>query len=112
MGLITGFYYFENDLALRPHFLNCSNHFQESLSVFPVKMSSPTALIIPAVTKHTATVIMAHGLGDSGAGWASLAENWRRRQKFQQVKFIFPNAPNIPISVVSSPPAAKKREVL
>ncbi|PQE32915.1 Acyl- thioesterase 1 protein [Rutstroemia sp. NJR-2017a WRK4] len=62
-------------------------------------MPPPTALIIPAVTKHTATVIMAHGLGDSGAGWASLAENWRRRQKFQEVKFIFPNAPNIPISV-------------
>jgi len=63
-------------------------------------MSSATALIIPAVKKHTATVIMAHGLGDSGAGWVSLAENWRRRQKFEEVKFIFPNAPPIPISVV------------
>ncbi|ESZ92397.1 putative Acyl-protein thioesterase 1 [Sclerotinia borealis F-4128] len=62
-------------------------------------MPSPSALTIPAVTKHTATVIMAHGLGDSGAGWISLAENWRRRQKFQEVKFIFPNAPPIPISV-------------
>ncbi|RDW80169.1 hypothetical protein BP6252_04807 [Coleophoma cylindrospora] len=58
-----------------------------------------SALTIPAVTKHTATVIMAHGLGDSGAGWISLAENWRRRQKFQEVKFIFPNAPVIPITV-------------
>ncbi|KAI6713185.1 hypothetical protein JHW43_004270 [Diplocarpon mali] len=62
-------------------------------------MSKPTSLIIPAVTKHTATVIMAHGLGDSGAGWVSLAENWRRRQKFEEVKFIFPNAPAIPITV-------------
>jgi len=60
-------------------------------------MAAP--LIIPAVTKHTATVIMAHGLGDSGAGWVSLAENWRRRQKFDEVKFVFPNAPTIPISV-------------
>jgi len=42
---------------------------------------------------------MAHGLGDSGAGWVSLAENWRRRQKFDEVKFVFPNAPTIPISV-------------
>jgi len=42
---------------------------------------------------------MAHGLGDSGAGWVSLAENWRRRQKFEEVKFIFPNAPAIPITV-------------
>ncbi|EKD12236.1 uncharacterized protein L3040_000293 [Drepanopeziza brunnea f. sp. 'multigermtubi'] len=62
-------------------------------------MSKPTSLIIPAVKKHTATVIMAHGLGDSGAGWVSLAENWRRRQKFEEVKFIFPNAPSIPITV-------------
>ncbi|KAG0651691.1 Acyl-thioesterase 1 [Hyphodiscus hymeniophilus] len=59
----------------------------------------PSALSIPAVKKHTATVIMAHGLGDSGAGWVSLAENWRRRSKFDEVKFIFPNAPSIPISV-------------
>jgi hypothetical protein len=63
-------------------------------------MRPPTALTIPAVTKHTATVIMAHGLGDSGAGWVSLAENWRRRSKFEEVKFIFPNAPTIPITVV------------
>jgi len=56
-------------------------------------------LIVPALKKQTATVIMAHGLGDSGAGWVSLAENWRRRGKFEDVKFIFPNAPNIPITV-------------
>jgi predicted esterase len=72
-------------------------------------MPPPTALIIPAVKRHTATVIMAHGLGDSGAGWVGLAENWRRRQKFEEVKFIFPNAPNIPITVVRllSPPLHK-----
>lgn len=62
-------------------------------------MPSATALVIPAVKRHTATVIMAHGLGDSGAGWVTLAENWRRRQKFDEVKFIFPNAPPIPITV-------------
>lgn len=42
---------------------------------------------------------MAHGLGDTGAGWVQLAENWRRRQQFDEVKFVFPNAPTIPISV-------------
>ena len=26
-------------------------------------------LVVPAVKKHSATVIFAHGLGDSGAGW-------------------------------------------
>lgn len=29
-----------------------------------------------------------------------LAENWRRRSKFEEVSFIFPNAPNIPITLV------------
>ena len=63
-------------------------------------MPGPGALVIPAVKRHTATVIMAHGLGDSGSGWVQLAENWRRRSKFDEVKFIFPNAPTIPITVV------------
>ncbi|OAG38414.1 hypothetical protein AYO21_07397 [Fonsecaea monophora] len=62
-------------------------------------MAGKQALIVPALKTHTATVIMAHGLGDSGAGWVSLAETWRRRGKFEDVKFIFPNAPNIPITV-------------
>ncbi|KAF2829883.1 Phospholipase/carboxylesterase [Ophiobolus disseminans] len=56
-------------------------------------------LVVPALKRHTATIIVAHGLGDNGAGWTFLAENWRRRSKFEEVKFIFPNAPNIPITV-------------
>lgn len=63
-------------------------------------MSAP--LIVPAVRRHTATVIFVHGLGDEGAGWIDLAENWRRRQKFSETKFIFPNAPSIPITLVRS----------
>ncbi|CAI7581482.1 unnamed protein product [Penicillium bialowiezense] len=51
--------------------------------------------VVPALKKHTATVIMAHGLGDRMA----LAQNWRRRGKFEEVAFIFPNAPSIPITV-------------
>lgn len=44
----------------------------------------------------------------------SLAQNWRRRGKFDEVAFIFPNAPMIPITVVCSStptnyPAAKKQ---
>lgn len=31
-----------------------------------------------------------------------MAENYRRRGKFEEVAFIFPNAPNIPITVVRS----------
>ncbi|KZF20837.1 acyl-protein thioesterase 1 [Xylona heveae TC161] len=62
-------------------------------------MPGPSALVVPALKRHTATVIFAHGLGDSGAGWAGLAENWRRRGKFEEVSFVFPNAPDIPITV-------------
>ncbi|KAL5118188.1 hypothetical protein ACEQ8H_003860 [Pleosporales sp. CAS-2024a] len=56
-------------------------------------------LIVPALKRHTATVIVAHGLGDTGAGWIFLAENWRRRSKFEEVQFIFPSAPSIPITL-------------
>lgn len=58
-------------------------------------------LVFPAASRHTATVIFVHGLGDTGNGWASAVENWRRREKLSEVKFILPNAPEIPISVVS-----------
>ncbi|KAE9992783.1 hypothetical protein Vi05172_g13037 [Venturia inaequalis] len=62
-------------------------------------MSGPAAIVVPAIKRHTATIIVAHGLGDSGNGWLWLAENWRRRNKFDEVKFVFPNAPNIPITL-------------
>ena|ERR1700733_14305416 len=58
-------------------------------------------LVFPAAGRHTATVIFAHGLGDTAHGWASAVENWRRRQRLDQVKFILPNAPIIPITCVS-----------
>ncbi|KEF61944.1 uncharacterized protein A1O9_03516 [Exophiala aquamarina CBS 119918] len=63
-------------------------------------MANKAAFVVPALKKHTATVIMAHGLGDSCTSYrVSLAESWRRRGKFEDVKFIFPNAPAIPITV-------------
>ncbi|ERS99533.1 uncharacterized protein SPSK_03578 [Sporothrix schenckii 1099-18] len=63
-------------------------------------MSRLAPLVFPAAgPRHTATVIFAHGLGDSGHGWASAVENWRRRQRLDEVKFILPHAPAIPITV-------------
>jgi predicted esterase len=62
-------------------------------------MAHKAPLVVPALKRHTATVIVSHGLGDSGAGWLFLAENWRRRSKFEEVAFIFPNAPMIPITL-------------
>jgi predicted esterase len=57
---------------------------------------APRPIVKPAPGKHTATVICAHGLGDSGAGWSFLPDMignpwW--------IKFVFPNAPSIPITV-------------
>ncbi|PWA02084.1 hypothetical protein BB558_001788 [Smittium angustum] len=43
-----------------------------------------------SIKKHTATVIFMHGLGDSGHGWAPVADNLSTI--LPHVKFIFPHA--------------------
>lgn len=65
----------------------------------PVRQMQP--LLFEAVSKHSATVIFLHGLGDTGHGWASAVENWRMRSRLNHVKFMLPHAPNIPITCVS-----------
>jgi predicted esterase len=62
-------------------------------------MPSSEPIVVDAQGKHTATVIVCHGLGDSGAGWIFLAEQFLEQKKLEQVKFIFPNAPSIPITL-------------
>jgi predicted esterase len=62
-------------------------------------MPGTQALVVPAAKKHTATVLWLHGLGDTGIGWVGLGQNWRARGKFDHVKFIFPTAPSIPITI-------------
>ncbi|PQK14086.1 hypothetical protein BB8028_0004g10160 [Beauveria bassiana] len=49
--------------------------------------------------RHTATVIFIHGLGDSGHGWADAVQQWQGRNKLNEVKFILPHAPAIPITM-------------
>lgn len=55
------------------------------------------SVIFPASGKHTATLIFSHGLGDTGHGWSFLAE--QLAHAFPYVKFMFPNAPSIPITL-------------
>ena len=62
--------------------------------------SAANRIVVNATTRHTATVIFAHGLGDTGNGWLFLVENFRRRQLFPEIKFILPTAPVIPITFV------------
>lgn len=54
-------------------------------------------IVFNARDKHTGTIIMLHGLGDSGDGWAPVGAEWAPDLK--HVKFIFPHAPNRPITV-------------
>ncbi|GAA5926037.1 uncharacterized protein JCM15063_005191 [Sporobolomyces koalae] len=57
----------------------------------------PNPVILEALGKHTATVIFAHGLGDSAAGWVPLARELRTR--FQHIKWVLPTAPEQPVSI-------------
>lgn len=63
--------------------------------------SRAAPLVIPALSRHTATVIFVHGLGDSGNGWTQAVEVWQRKHRLDEVKFILPNARTMPITVVS-----------
>ncbi|RPB14781.1 Phospholipase/carboxylesterase [Morchella conica CCBAS932] len=62
-------------------------------------MTTAAAIVVPAATKHTATFIFLHGLGDTGAGWSSISENFRLRRKFDECTFIFPHAPRMPVDL-------------
>lgn len=57
------------------------------------------AIRFPAKETHTASFIFLHGLGDNGLGWTFLAEEAHRQNRLKHVKFIFPDAPNQPVSL-------------
>ncbi len=52
-------------------------------------------IVVPARATHSATVIMLHGLGDSGDGWSSVAG----QLNMPWVKYIFPSAPARPVTI-------------
>ncbi|XP_002732463.1 acyl-protein thioesterase 1-like [Saccoglossus kowalevskii] len=56
-------------------------------------MSSP--VVIPAASKHSATVIFLHGLGDTGHGWAAAFASI----KSPHIKYVCPTADAIPVSL-------------
>lgn len=49
----------------------------------------------PALGRHTGSVILLHGLGDTGEGWAPVGPQLR----LPHIKFIYPTAPTRPITV-------------
>lgn len=69
------------------------------------KMATATSLlkslIVPPASGQapTATLIFAHGLGDSGAGWLDVAQLLSRRPALRHVRFVLPNAPVQPVTL-------------
>eukprot|EP01042_Synura_sphagnicola_P027880 gene27880-35986_t len=62
------------------------------MASLPLKMGQAGGLVLPAAfAKHSATVILMHGLGDSAEGLEDLAQAWR--QQLPHVKFVLPTAP-------------------
>ncbi|KAJ3121697.1 hypothetical protein HK098_003460 [Nowakowskiella sp. JEL0407] len=54
-------------------------------------------IVVPAKSTHTSTIIMMHGLGDSGEGWKPIAR--MLSPAFPGTKWILPNAPSRSITI-------------
>lgn len=53
-----------------------------------------TIILNPALgAVPTATLIFAHGLGDTGAGWYDVAQMLSARPGLRHFRFVLPNAP-------------------
>eukprot|EP00798_Chlamydomonas_sp_ICE-L_P002414 gene2413-8729_t len=63
-------------------------------SVAMASLNYPKPIVMSAKEKHTASVIMLHGLGDTGEGWAGLGPDFQ--SVMPHVKFTFPSAPRVP----------------
>ncbi|CAF3563431.1 unnamed protein product [Rotaria sp. Silwood1] len=61
-------------------------------------MSQSPAVIL-ATAKQTATVIFLHGLGDVGTSWLEAFNMYRVPKAVPHVKFIFPNAPILRVTL-------------
>ncbi|KAJ7098705.1 Phospholipase/Carboxylesterase-domain-containing protein [Mycena belliarum] len=53
-------------------------------------------IAVPALTKHTATVIFVHGLGDTGLGWKPVADMFKT--DLPHVKWVLPHGPSMPVT--------------
>ncbi|CAN8097000.1 unnamed protein product [Discula destructiva] len=71
-----------------------------SISVgLPAMFSTmPAPVVFPALTDHRSTVVIVHGLGDSGHGYTPIVKSWHDGGLFQDTKFILPSAPSMPVT--------------
>ncbi|KAA1466740.1 Phospholipase/carboxylesterase [Dentipellis sp. KUC8613] len=58
----------------------------------------PPALTVPPLTKHTATVLFIHGLGDTGDGWRPVADMFQADPGLSHVKWVLPHSPSIKVT--------------
>jgi len=56
-------------------------------------------IVVPPIKNHTATVIILHGLGDSGEGWRPVAKLLGRKEGLGHIKWILPHAPVQRVSI-------------
>ncbi|KAL3998947.1 Acyl-protein thioesterase 1 domain protein [Acanthocheilonema viteae] len=66
----------------------CLPGFCNSKAKLNTEMAEP--VVVPARSKHTATIIFLHGLGDTGHGWSSVFADEIRHD---HIKYICPHAP-------------------
>ena len=57
--------------------------------------SRPPSVILNPKSRHTATLIFLHGLGDTGHGWAAAMNSIRP----DFLKIVCPTAPSIPVTL-------------
>ena len=68
-----------------------------SLRATATRQSDGTIIISPDESRHSASVILCHGLGDTADGWAEPAQYLA--SQLPHVKFILPTAPTQPVSL-------------
>jgi len=58
-----------------------------------VPMQPLKSLVVNACSKHTATVIFIHGLGDTGYGWKPVADMFQKDSAMSHIRWVLPHAP-------------------
>lgn len=84
-------------LPTNSNFVSLNSYYKENNQTNMATATKLSAVVLPPTAKHTATVFILHGLGDTGHGWADVAEMLSGRMPW--VKWVLPHAPQIAVTV-------------